>query len=369
MRPQRPRHSSAWIFIFIAASFCSPLGLASASAQTTVVSVTIQPPAAVAAGAEWILNGGPPMASGSSVILTTGSTYQISFTNVPGFSTPSPFPDLVNGTAQPYEVTYGPPPTASVTVNIQPPQAAITGAEWNLDGGPAQPSGTTISYLAYGPHTINFIAGNGSTAPPSQAVYLVGQQTTTVTGTFTLTGATAGYQSGLLNVSMDADAVAAGAVSLTLASGSGGVTDPTTYFIGGSFVKTDGTTPFTAWHAAYSARQSVSEAPRYTLLLTGSGSTPQGTGYLTLTLPRIGGGASVTGKLADGAAVTYSGKIFNTPFGHQLFLFDASLYNQLGFLGGAIAFPPRASELRASVYLLLLLNLNMNPGNPAPISS
>jgi hypothetical protein len=184
---------------------------ASADTKTTTLTVKIEPQAAIAAGAKWTVNDRPPMLSGYSIVLPRGSSYKISFTDVSGFATPRALLESPGIAAASLTGTYS-QPAASVTVDIRPPQAGVTGAQWNVDGGSGQPSGATVSCLANGQHTINFIAGNGSTAPPNQSIYLIGNQTATVTGTFTVTGTTSNYQSGSLTVTIDPTAVAAGAM-------------------------------------------------------------------------------------------------------------------------------------------------------------
>jgi hypothetical protein len=85
----------------------------------------------------------------------------------------------------------------------------------------------------------------------------------------------------------------------------------------------------------------VSEARKYTLLLSNtntSTTTPQGTGYVTLTTPAKGGTALLSGKLADGTAFTFATFIASGPYGHQIMVFDSALYRSKGFLGGPLTF-------------------------------
>jgi sugar lactone lactonase YvrE len=129
-------------------------------------------------------------------------------------------------------------------------------------------------------------------------------------------------------------------VPMTLTSGSGGPTNPAGYHIAGTALVTGGTLPFVAWHAAYVAKATVAESPRYTVLMdgtSGASNIPQGTGYGFLTVAK-GGGATFSGKLADGTAFLFSGFITSGFEGHQLVVFDPKLYGNKGLFAGPITF-------------------------------
>lgn len=93
----------------------------------------------------------------------------------------------------------------SVQVNIAPAGAVSAGAQWQVDGGPLQNSGTVIAGLPVGNHTIGYKVAGGWIAPASQTVVIAPNQTTTVTATYT-------PETGSLLVSiLPAGAIAAGA--------------------------------------------------------------------------------------------------------------------------------------------------------------
>jgi sugar lactone lactonase YvrE len=149
---------------------------------------------------------------------------------------------------------------------------------------------------------------------------------TTVKGTFATSGQYTGTPSN---------------VSMLLTSGSGGPLNPAGYQILSTATAVSGSVPYIAYHAAYTATQAVSEARKYTLLLSNtntSTTTPQGTGYVTLTTPAKGGTALLSGKLADGTAFTFATFIASGPYGHQIMVFDSALYRSKGFLGGPLTF-------------------------------
>ncbi len=77
--------------------------------------------------------------------------------------------------------------TGSLTVTLSPADAVTAGAQWQVDSGSWQSSGTTVSGLSTGIHTVSFKSIDGWTAPASQSVSITANQTKTVTGTYTQT--------------------------------------------------------------------------------------------------------------------------------------------------------------------------------------
>lgn len=77
------------------------------SGPTAGVKVTILPATAVKAGAQWQVNGGSSFKSGVTVTNLTAGAHVISFTTIPGFTTPAPqIVDLTLGTVFPVTGTY-----------------------------------------------------------------------------------------------------------------------------------------------------------------------------------------------------------------------------------------------------------------------
>lgn len=74
--------------------------------------------------------------------------------------------------------------TGSLQVNILPQSAISAGAQWNVDNGSWQNSGTTLSNITTGTHTVYFKTTNGWTAPQNQSVTISSNQTTNATGTY-----------------------------------------------------------------------------------------------------------------------------------------------------------------------------------------
>ncbi|MGA2866771.1 MAG: GH25 family lysozyme [Verrucomicrobiota bacterium] len=79
--------------------------------------------------------------------------------------------------------------TGSLQVTITPSGAVSAGAQWQVDSGPWQSSGATVSGLSVGSHTMAFSTVSGWTTPGNQTVGINANQTTTTTGTYLPAGA------------------------------------------------------------------------------------------------------------------------------------------------------------------------------------
>ena len=96
--------------------------------------------------------------------------------------------------------------SGSLTVTIGPSAAVNAGAMWNVDGGSWQGSGTTVSGITVGSHTVAFNNVTGWTTPPSQTANITNGTTTSLSGAYV-------QQAGSLTVTIGpAGAVSAGAM-------------------------------------------------------------------------------------------------------------------------------------------------------------
>jgi hypothetical protein len=75
-------------------------------------------------------------------------------------------------------------PDDALQGTIGPAAAVSAGAGWQVDGGPIQSSGATVTNLVPGNHTVSFTSIPGWTAPASQMVAIASGQTNTVTGAY-----------------------------------------------------------------------------------------------------------------------------------------------------------------------------------------
>jgi hypothetical protein len=76
------------------------------------------------------------------------------------------------------------PETGSLQVIISPAGAVSAGAQWQVDGGAWQSSGTTLSSVSVGSHTVAFNTVSGWTTPADQTVSVSANQTATATGNY-----------------------------------------------------------------------------------------------------------------------------------------------------------------------------------------
>ncbi|MFM1920524.1 MAG: hypothetical protein RLZZ303_2158 [Candidatus Hydrogenedentota bacterium] len=167
--------------------------------------VTLSPSGAVAAGAQWQVDGGELQNSGATVKGLSAGAHILSFKPVSGFPTP---PDktvvisqgqVTNATGE-YALQNG-----GLTVTLTPASAVAAGAQWRVDDGPYQNSGTTVNRLTVVPHTISFKNIPGFETPDDQTITIIAGQANAATGAYRpLTG-------GLTVTLGPAAAVAAGA--------------------------------------------------------------------------------------------------------------------------------------------------------------
>jgi hypothetical protein len=74
--------------------------------------------------------------------------------------------------------------SGSLQVTILPAGAVSAGAQWQVDSGPLQNGGVTVSSLSPGSYTVAFKPISGWTAPASQTVTVNANLTTTASGTY-----------------------------------------------------------------------------------------------------------------------------------------------------------------------------------------
>lgn len=144
------------------------------------LTVTLSPSGAVSAGAQWQVDGGSWNASGASVSLTAG-THTVHFKSVTGYTTPADQSVTIsNGVNTQLTGTYT--PVGSLKVTIAPSGAVTAGAQWQVDGGSWNTSGTTVT-LGAGTHTVHYKSVYAWTAPTDRSVTITAGATSQVTGT------------------------------------------------------------------------------------------------------------------------------------------------------------------------------------------
>ena len=156
---------------------------------TGAMQVNIYPAAAITNGAQWALDDGGWLASGTTVSNLSPGTHSIFFESASGFITPDGQTiTVVSGQTTNVTVTYADAPIGNVSVTIVPAGASANGAQWAVDGGVWQASGATVSGLSLGDHSIVYHDAAGFITPDSQTVTVAMGQTTNVTATYTPLG-------------------------------------------------------------------------------------------------------------------------------------------------------------------------------------
>src|SRR5208283_5409302 len=75
-------------------------------------------------------------------------------------------------------------PTGSLQVTINPASAITAGAEWQVDDGASNESGTTVTDLSVGAHTVSFTSISGWFTPSDETVTIKKGATTKVSGLY-----------------------------------------------------------------------------------------------------------------------------------------------------------------------------------------
>lgn len=151
------------------------------------VEVTIAPSDAVAAGAQWQIDGGSWLASGAVTSNLSLGSHTISFQPVAGWITPSNVNLTVNsGQTNILSANYV--VLGSLQVTLTPPGAASAGAQWSIDSGAWQTSGNVVSNLANGDHIISFSPLAGFITPSNQVVDISPGGTTNVAASYIALG-------------------------------------------------------------------------------------------------------------------------------------------------------------------------------------
>ena len=147
------------------------------------LSVSIYPAGAITNGALWAVDNGLWQAGGTTASNLSSGSHTIIFHNAASFATPaSQTVTVVPGQTTNVATTYL--PLGNLTVSIVPAAAITNGALWGLDGGGWLASGTTVSNLSLGSHSIIFQSASGFVAPSNQTVTVVSGQTTILTATY-----------------------------------------------------------------------------------------------------------------------------------------------------------------------------------------
>jgi len=163
--------------------------------RTGSIRVVLSPDEAINEGARWQVDSGAWYNSGDVLSNLSEGFHQLAFSQISGWNAPAPNPMSVyvtpsmttTRTPDPYTKQATPPPSTEygnlqVIINYQ---AVNADAQWQVDGGAWQASGTTLS-LPVGNHTITFKQISGWITPSSKTLYISKVVNTQWKGDYTL---------------------------------------------------------------------------------------------------------------------------------------------------------------------------------------
>ncbi|MHC4462184.1 MAG: hypothetical protein ACYS30_12260, partial [Planctomycetota bacterium] len=153
--------------------------------QSGSLQVTISPPEAVAAGAQWRVDGDTWRDSGYTESDLSVGSHTVEYNAVSGWNKPADEVVQINdGQTTNTSGTYI-LQTGSLQVTISPPEAVAAGAQWRVDNNPWRNSGYTESGLPVGSHTVEYNTVSGWNKPADEVVQINDGQTTITSGTYT----------------------------------------------------------------------------------------------------------------------------------------------------------------------------------------
>jgi hypothetical protein len=145
--------------------------------------VFVTPNGAANAGALWQVDGTGWQTNGSVMFNLAAGNHTVEFSTIGGWATPTNQTVTVNFDQTTIATgTYN--ELGSLRVFITPNGAVSAGALWQVDSSGWQMSGSVVSNLAAGNHTVEFSTIGGWTPPTNQTVTANLNQTTIATGTY-----------------------------------------------------------------------------------------------------------------------------------------------------------------------------------------
>jgi hypothetical protein len=156
--------------------------------QTGSLKVTISPSDAISAGAQWNVDDGDWKNSGATVSGLSVGNHTVSFKNISGWDAPSNKTVTINSnqtTSTTGTYTQQAQQTGSLKVILSPNDVINAGAQWNVDDGDWKNSGTTVSGLSIGNHTVSFKDISGWSAPSNETVSISPNQILNISATYT----------------------------------------------------------------------------------------------------------------------------------------------------------------------------------------
>ncbi|MHC1744099.1 MAG: PKD domain-containing protein [Syntrophobacteraceae bacterium] len=148
------------------------------------VDVTVLPQEAVAAGAQWSIDGGATWHNPGSPVSVPAGVHTVTFRQLEDWNTPaSQSVTVQNGSISEIQGIYA-PANGIVDVTVLPQEAVDEGAQWSIDGGTTWHNPGPPVSVPSGVHTVTFRQIAGWSTPASQSVTIRNGSTSEVQGTY-----------------------------------------------------------------------------------------------------------------------------------------------------------------------------------------
>ncbi|MGB2808261.1 MAG: lamin tail domain-containing protein, partial [Sedimentisphaerales bacterium] len=152
--------------------------------KTGSLQVTILPPEAAAAGAQWCVDGGAWHDNNDIEGGLIVGSHTVEYKTITGWNEPNSRAVQINDGQTTTTTGIYIQHTGSLQVTILPLEVALAGAQWCVDGGAWRDSEYIESGLLVGSHTIEYKAMVGWNTPANENVQINNGQTTTTSGTY-----------------------------------------------------------------------------------------------------------------------------------------------------------------------------------------
>ena len=137
--------------------------------QGAALSISLDPVAAVTAGAQWRVNNGDWQASGAVVSNLSVGSFLVEYQTVEAWEAPDEeYVTMAEGELKELVRTYI-TEQGSITVTIQPDAAITAGAQWRLNSGSWQQSAVSVN-VASGSYTVDYSSVTGWLSPETEVV-------------------------------------------------------------------------------------------------------------------------------------------------------------------------------------------------------
>jgi hypothetical protein len=148
--------------------------------------VSLEPDAAVAAGARWRIDDGEWRTDAAALPDVSVGTHSVSYADVEGWTKPADESVVIENQQQASLVRTYRQHTGSLTITLEPANARTAGAQWRVDDGVWKNSGELVTDLVIGAHAVSFKETTGWVVPENLAAQIAYSATTSLSATYTV---------------------------------------------------------------------------------------------------------------------------------------------------------------------------------------